>query len=352
MSKILILSLGRTGSLPVYAERICKEFSELDYLLVVSKNRFDKTVENSNIFEIKTYTDKVSFLLNTIFLYPIYFFKIFRKIKKLKINTLYLPYKHLWDLPIIFLFKLLNKRVIFTVHDGILHTGERNVFTQFQNKLRIRFATEYIFLTNYVKEKVYKEYQLHNPFYIVPHPIIENNFIDLIRKKETKNLLFLGRIDKYKGIELLINTIRNNNIVFDKLIIAGKSQYKLDFPELDDRIEIIDRYLSEQEMGAYLSWANLLVLPYTEATQSGVITLGIYAELPMVCTDVGGLSEQLTPDECFWCQPNENSLFKAVSEALSYSTKYDSIELKMKKKKEHLSWQNISAMIEKTVLSE
>lgn len=345
----MILSLGRSGSLPIYANNLAKNFCNIDFDIYISKQRVYEITLNS-FKEFTTYSNKWGFLINTLFYLPVKIISLLPKIYK-DYNALYLPYKHFWDLPFIFIFRVFGKKVYFTVHDGVLHKGERDLLSQGMNNFRIKKSNEIIFLTEYVKENVFSYLKLNKTSYILPHPIIENDFVTFSEKtKGTRNILFLGRIDKYKGIELLMESAVEIDDSFDELIIAGKSQYKIDYIK-HSKITILDKYLSEKEMGELLTWADVLVLPYTEATQSGVITLGIYAELPMICTEVGGFSEQLEKNESFWCQPNKESLIKAIKTVFSSPKEVDEVKQRLMLKKKENSWKEISKKIEKVLLN-
>lgn len=349
MKKVLILSLGRTGSLPYYGETISSYFKNLDYTILVSKNRsINKPVENS--VSINTYTNKFNFITNTLIYLPFLFVKYFIKIFK-EYDVLYLPYKHFWDIPFIIIFKILGKKVLFTVHDGELHKGEKNLITQGLNNFRMKSASELVFLTNYVKDLVSNKFNINKVSHIIPHPIIENKYVDLNeQKKPSNNVLFLGRIDKYKGVELLMDSVLEIEEHFDELVIAGKSLYDIKYIS-HPKITVNDKYLTNREIGELLTWADLLVLPYTEATQSGVIALGIYAELPMLCTNVGGFKEQLEEDECLWCEPNKNSIQKGLVDFFKNRIDRKEIITKMKQKKKELSFSNTSKKIEDILIN-
>ena len=342
--KVLILSLGRTGSLPVYAENIIANFTIKKFDIVISRNRFIKNhVENA--IKIRTYNDKISFFFKTLIYLPFKFGFLLPKIYR-EYDVLYLPYQHFWDIPFILLFRILKRRVVFTIHDGILHDGEKNFISQYLTNIRMKNASQFIFLTSYVKNLVEDECKLFKESVIIPHPILENKFTKIKQGEiNSKNLLFLGRIDKYKGVELLMRSAVQAENYFDKLIIAGKSQYKVKYVR-HSKIEVKDKYLTEEEIGILLSWADILILPYTEATQSGVITLGIFAELPMICTRVGGFSEQLAEDECFWITPNEKDLILSIQEIFNNPVRYREIKMKLKNKKKELSWSKIAGRIE------
>lgn len=342
--KIMILSLGRTGSLPLYSDNIVLHFPENSYDYYKSKFAIEG-ISIPNQKSLITYKSPFSFILNTLFILPFYSLVLLPKIVK-NYRILYLPYFHLWNLPFILLFRLLGRDVILTVHDGILHKGENGFLLQQYSNLNIRLSSKLIFLTNYVKVNVEKTLKLIKPSVIVPHGLIETTSLgdSTAKINRGKNILFIGRISPYKGVELLAEVIDDIRDKIDKCIIAGKSIYELKIKDTD-KLKIQDKYLSDLEIGKLLNWADILVLPYLEATQSGVITLGISSELPMVCTNVGGFCEQLDQDECIWVEPNKDSLKKGLVQLIQDQFQRDYLIKKMHKKKLSLKWDTISLQI-------
>jgi glycosyltransferase involved in cell wall biosynthesis len=53
----------------------------------------------------------------------------------------------------------------------------------------------------------------------------------------------------------------------------------------------LPRFVSDPEMHALMKRADLLVAPYREAEQSGVVFSALGAGLPVLASDVGGLGE-------------------------------------------------------------
>jgi glycosyltransferase involved in cell wall biosynthesis len=341
-NKIMILSLGRTGSLPLYADNIVMHFPKGTYDYYISKNAIRGTLV-SNYKSVITYYSSLTFLFNTFFVLPIYLIRLLPKII-INYQVLYLPYFHLWNLPFILIFRLLGREVVLTVHDGILHKGENGYFIQKYSDLMLKASTKLIFLTKYVKINVETKFNIVKKSLIAPHGIIKNNYITHGLEKRGKNILFIGRISSYKGVELLVDVIEEIENEIDKCIIAGKSNYDLNLKDTD-KLQILDKYLSEEEVGELLGWADILVLPYLEATQSGVIALGINAELPMVCTLVGGLQEQLKEDECIWVSPTKDSLKKGILKLIYNAGSRDILIGKMKERKKSLKWEVISSNI-------
>ena len=117
--------------------------------------------------------------------------------------------------------------------------------------------------------------------------------------------MFYGRISKYKGVELLIESfVELIKIRSDlKLIIAGKSNYDLNISQdvlnlLGDNLVILNRYITNSEVAYLMKSSTLLVCPYTDATQSGIIMTSIPFGIPVIVSDVGALPEQVISFEC------------------------------------------------------
>ena len=114
-----------------------------------------------------------------------------------------------------------------------------------------------------------------------------------------KNILFFGLIREYKGLDILLEAF---GMLPDdyQLIIAGepygsfdKYQKIIDGLPGKDRIFMDLRYIKDSEVSKYFSAADVAVLPYRSATQSGISSVSYHFEVPMIVTDVGGLKETI-----------------------------------------------------------
>lgn len=117
--------------------------------------------------------------------------------------------------------------------------------------------------------------------------------------EEIKTLLFFGLIRPYKGLRYLIEAMRPVAAKLDcQLLVAGEfyedKQPYLDLIaalELKDRIHLIDRYIPNEEVSLYFAAADVVVLPYVSATQSGIVQIAFGLDRPVISTNVGGLPE-------------------------------------------------------------
>ena len=145
-------------------------------------------------------------------------------------------------------------------------------------------------------------------FTVIPHPLYSHFGKKMPREEAEKalglapgkkNLLFFGLIREYKGLDILLEAFAGLDDSY-QLIIAGEpygsfDRYRRiidgDIPDGDRRISMNLRYIRDSEVSLYFSAADLTVLPYRSATQSGISSVSYHFEVPMAVTGVGGLEE-------------------------------------------------------------
>lgn len=118
-------------------------------------------------------------------------------------------------------------------------------------------------------------------------------------KPGKKNILFFGLIRKYKGLDILLEAFGRLPEDY-QLIIAGEpygsfEPYQKIIDRLPDKDRIVKvlKYIKDSEVSDYFSAADLAVLPYRSATQSGISSVSYHFEVPMIVTDTGGLKETI-----------------------------------------------------------
>ncbi len=170
-------------------------------------------------------------------------------------------------------------------------------------------------------------------------------------------LLFFGYIRKYKGLRNLISAF---DAVHDahpdtSLLIVGEcyenaEEYKTLIANCraKDRIRWINEYVANEEIARYYGAADLVVLPYVSATQSGIVKIAFGFEKPVIATRVGGLAEEIGR----WkagevVEPNDlKALSRGIIEMLDKSS-LDEYALGAKAAKEADSFASIVPLIEK-----
>lgn len=140
---------------------------------------------------------------------------------------------------------------------------------------------------------------------VIPHAIYDHFEI---RKKEWTgafNILFLGLIREYKGIDTLIEAFNSFDVPDKRLIIAGENWDNIPIPT-QPNIYYANKYVSDNEIEYFFNQADVLVLPYTRGSASGVAAIGIHYGLPIIASRVDGIYEQLYDYEgVMWIDPGD-----------------------------------------------
>jgi glycosyltransferase involved in cell wall biosynthesis len=113
-------------------------------------------------------------------------------------------------------------------------------------------------------------------------------------------LLFLGRIMPYKGLPLFVETVERLSSAGFPVSCGVFGEGAMDnqaAPLAACGAEVVNRWLSEDEIAEVLSRYDVLIASHTEASQSGVVAAALGAGLPVIATPVGGLAEQIRDGE-------------------------------------------------------
>lgn len=113
-----------------------------------------------------------------------------------------------------------------------------------------------------------------------------------------KMLLFFGYVRPYKGLRVLIDAMpRVLERADAELLVAGEFYEDIEPHRarvralgLTERVRLVDRYVPNPEVGVLFGAADLVVVPYVEATQSGVAQLAVAYGVPALVTRAGGLA--------------------------------------------------------------
>ena len=204
--------------------------------------------------------------------------------------------------------KKFKGRILFITENIISH--ESMFYDRILTRYALRSADKFLVLSDVV-EKGIKTLYPDKKVFRSTLPIYDCYGFDQglsksdARKKlgiaeNKKVLLFFGYIRAYKGLMNLIEAmpylLKEDENYF--LLIVGefyesKEKYFERIKELniDKNVLVIDEFVPNEEVGLYYSAADLVVLPYNSATQSGILNIAYGFKKPVVVTNVGGLPE-------------------------------------------------------------
>jgi glycosyltransferase involved in cell wall biosynthesis len=236
-----------------------------------------------------------------------------------------------------FLAKLLFGKIVVTIHD--VRSFSSNAESVFYTRL-IYFLTDSILTHNRFSRKEIVRYHksLDKKITIIPHgnylPFIdlhedqEESRLKLGIDLDKKVLLFFGMIKKVKNLDLLLLAMpeiikRNSKVI---LLIAGKP-WKDDFSyyqEIIDRLKIHNncvlniKFIAHQDVKHYYCATDIVILPYKEIYQSGVLMMSLCFGKPVVISDLDSFKEIVNDQETalFFKSGDISSLSNVINSAL------------------------------------
>ena len=191
-------------------------------------------------------------------------------------------------------------KVFFTVHDLHPHEANKAFYKMLRQKLmykkldKIRKSINNLVTNSNTQEKELKAMFPHKNIYYFDFPSLVNSTIitgqssplELARKNNY--VLYFGRIEKYKGVDLAYRVFTESTALKNvTLVIAGSGD--IYFPRnlnKEDNIIFINRYINDDEVAYLFKNALVTIYPYLSATQSGVLSLSCYFGKPIIASDI------------------------------------------------------------------
>ncbi len=174
-------------------------------------------------------------------------------------------------------------------------------------------------------------------------------------KDDEKVMLFFGFIRKYKGLHHLLNALAMcNNAEKIRLVIAGdfyesKEEYvkMIDELHIQDKVDIYDGYISDEDIPLFFAASDLVVLPYESATTSGVIQMAYHYNIPVIATDVGEFPDVVIEDKTgYIVKHNDASALAKAIEKYFEGARYEEMVHHVEIAKQKYSWDRMVDGIE------
>ncbi len=196
---------------------------------------------------------------------------------------------------------------VVTVLDNVI-AHEKRFFDSAFTKYFLRRNTGFVTMSSEVENDLVSLAGADVRRIRVPHPVYDHfgGKVDpdgartrLGIPRDKKVVLFFGFIRDYKGLDLLIEAFGSLDDGY-ALVIAGETYGSFEKYDdairrnpLADNIFVFNDYIPDTGVPDFFSAADVCVLPYRSATQSGITSIAYHFDLPLIVTDVGGLAEEV-----------------------------------------------------------
>jgi len=244
--------------------------------------------------------------------------------------------------------KIRNVKIIYTLHNKKSHTNDKSLFKKALKKFIIRKAD--LILTHAkegieIAKKISKDPDVNVAFFY--HPVLSKIYIqpDLEKKYD---ILIWGTIEPYKGIDKFISFINEQKLFEIKILIAGKikdESYKQKILHIKhDNIDIIDKFISDNELSQFISISKAILFTYTESSilSSGVLMDSLRFAPLIIGPDFGSFKD-LSQEGLIYTYSDYNELFKLLTKINGLKVNISLIEKFIKDN----SWANFGKSLSK-----
>ncbi|HZK71183.1 MAG TPA: glycosyltransferase family 4 protein [Clostridia bacterium] len=343
--KIAMFTLMNLGGMIHYTSQFANSLSKYANVHVIIGSQVDKNLFNENIS------------LHLIELNPIrslnrYFLdlkNIINVLDEINPDIIHISGNSYWIFGLYFYLK--KRNVVLTVHDVNIHLGEKyylaNILT---NKVHLNLARHYFVHGENLKDLMIKKGYSGKDISVIKHG--DYSFFTKYTKdgvQEDGSVLFFGRILDYKGLEYLIETVPiiKKQLPNINVIIAGNG----DFAKYNSLIkspqnfEIINEFIPDEHVAELFQRASVVVLPYIEGSQTGIIPIASSFKKPAISTNVGSIPEIIEDGVTGYIVPSRN--VDLLADSIVKILKDDTLRKQMGEKayakmKKELSWDAIA----------
>ena len=193
---------------------------------------------------------------------------------------------------------LMRIPIVVTLHDPDPHPG--NIFEWLNSVVRrpvlALTRTIHLFSSRHLDRA--QELAPRAQFAVIAHGSLAGPFLRHRTSGVPREdlVLFFGRIQHYKGIDILLRAMEGLSATA-RLAIAGPGTLENDAQQLvralGPRVELHDKYLDDKEVAALMQRASVVALPYRHATQSSVPAIAAAFGCRLVASALGHFIEEI-----------------------------------------------------------
>jgi len=311
------------------------------------------------------FDDGVVYLLDS--LNPLSWIKVARKVRLENPQLVIFPWwTSFWTVPffsiILFIKRWTGAKILFICHNVKEH--ESNLLNRICTKLLLRQGDlhlvhsreEFLNLTRMIpKSRVIQGF--HPTYAHLQERKYSKEEARQKLKVNGKVFLFFGFVRPYKGLIHLLNAMP---MILEKLspnlflMVVGEcwedeQRYRKKIRELgiEKHILRINQYIPNEDIGLYFSAADLVVIPYTSATGSGILQVAFGCGKPVVASRVGGLADDVVDGKTgYLVSPADAEDLAAAIVKFFTEKKGGQFAANIKKTKDRFSWERMVGLIE------
>lgn len=235
-------------------------------------------------------------------------------------------------------YRLRGRRVVYTVHNvnAAQRDGRDSALNRLTLRIQYRLADHLFVHTEQMKRQLQDDFAIAAArISVIPFGINDTVPVTALTSAQARQrlglqdaqrcVLFFGNIAPYKGLQHLVEAMKL--VVAQRpecrLVIAGRPkgaesywagiEEQIAASALSGRVVKRIEYVPDEETEIYFKAADVLVLPYTQVFQSGVLFLAYNFGVPVIASDIASLKEDIVEGQTgFVCRPGDPASLAAA----------------------------------------
>lgn len=290
---IVAMTVG-FGSAP-YVQMLPEALNRHAQVSLVTPEHFNDTVAGVDVTKFRTGVSPKHALVQS--LKPWSHFDLLRKARATHPDVIHIlnGYGYPWALAIA---AFSGAPIITTVHDPSPHPGNRvDAIAYHAGKVTLAFSAGIHIHDTMFRAGMERRYP-NKPVFIIRHPSFASRYLKHAKPGvvRTRSVLFFGRVEYYKGIEVLLRAAQllppDIGITVAGAGALTETEQQL-AAALGPRLTLLNRFIEDDEAAHLLQQAGALALPYLQATQSSLPMIAAAFGLPVVASSVGTFATEV-----------------------------------------------------------
>jgi len=296
--KVCVVQWGQSGAGPLFALELATAIEQSGHEILFSHSTRSESVAAvrarfESRDEIRTYRSRLGAILGLPRL-VFHSMKLRRRLARENVDLVVIAMEHLWSSAISPILRSRRRPTILIVHDAEMHPGDYNRIEDRSRVFGRRFADGCVTLSPSVTSRIVELRQFGQAQTVTSiHPA----FSAEVRPRPHNDppiIGFFGRISEYKGVKRGKEAVdilreRGYRLVY-RVVGNGDATQVSEMSHPDDQVVL--GWIPDSAVHDSISEFDVLLLPYIEASQSGVLAQAMSLGVPTVATPVGGLREQ------------------------------------------------------------
>lgn len=304
--RVAILHLGKSGAGPEIARRLAHSLhsrGQLAGIVMARSEHREAWPPGVPVLSIRTYDSALSASLGA-FRFPVLMRHFHDFLRSTEADVVVTSMPALWQAPFAATAKAMGIPYVASVHDVEMHLGEKSWIAAAAVGLESRLASSFVFYSGESARLAQglRRYRGKKRISVRHGPLVD---VSSIPRAYSESDLFkigiVGRIHQYKGVELgvdAVDELRSRGVSCSLEVWGSGDPEILERLRDRDGIELHEGWIDDDQLAEIVQRFDVLLIPYLEASQSGVVSLAQSVGLPVVVTPVGALPEQVGETSC------------------------------------------------------